>query len=133
MGWHPDLAIISAVGLCGILLMQQVPGEVLLLLGFIGACLGFLRYNFHPASVFLGDTGSMFIGFTLGVVSLQTFNKNTFLISMTIPIMVLGVPIYDAMLAIWRRSVRSWVRRQKHSGQARNHAAGRGTSAPSPG
>jgi UDP-N-acetylmuramyl pentapeptide phosphotransferase/UDP-N-acetylglucosamine-1-phosphate transferase len=108
-GLASGLAIISAVGLCGILLMQQVPGEVLLLVGFIGACLGFLRYNFHPASVFLGDTGSMFIGFTLGVVSLQTFNKNTFLISLTIPIMVLGVPIYDALLAIWRRSVRSWA------------------------
>jgi len=108
-GLAAGLAIISAVGLSGILLMQHVPGEVLLLLGFIGACLGFLRYNFHPASIFLGDTGSMFIGFTLGVVSLQTFNKNTFLISMTIPIMVLGVPIYDALLAIWRRSVRSWM------------------------
>jgi len=108
-GLASGLAIISAVGLCGILLMQQVPGQVLLLIGFIGACLGFLRYNFHPASVFLGDTGSMFLGFTLGVVSLQTFNKNTFLISLTIPIMVLGVPIYDALLAIWRRTVRSWV------------------------
>lgn len=108
-GLASGLAIISAVGLTGILLMQKAPGEVLLLLGFIGACLGFLRYNFHPASIFLGDTGSMFIGFTLGVVSLQTFNKNTFLISMTIPIMVLGVPIYDALLAIWRRSVRAWM------------------------
>jgi UDP-GlcNAc:undecaprenyl-phosphate/decaprenyl-phosphate GlcNAc-1-phosphate transferase len=108
-GLASGLAIISAVGLCGILVMQQVLGEVLLLLGFVGACLGFLRYNFNPASIFLGDTGSMFIGFTLGVVSLQTFNKNTFLISMAIPVMVLGIPIYDAMLAIWRRSVRSWV------------------------
>jgi len=108
-GLASGLAIISAVGLCGILLMQKVPSDVLLLLGFIGACLGFLRYNFHPASIFLGDTGSMFLGFTLGVVSLQTFTKNTFIISMTIPIMVLGVPIYDALLAIWRRSVRSWI------------------------
>jgi len=108
-GLASGLAIISAVGLSGMLLMQQMSGEVLLLIGFIGACLGFLRYNFHPASIFLGDTGSMFIGFTLGVVSLQTFNKNTFLISLTIPIMVLGVPIYDAILAIWRRSVRSWM------------------------
>ncbi len=108
-GLASGLAIISAVGLCGILLMQKVPSDVLLLLGFIGACLGFLRYNFHPASIFLGDTGSMFLGFTLGVVALQTFTKNTFLISMTIPIMVLGVPIYDALLAIWRRSVRSWM------------------------
>ena len=106
-GLASGLAIISAVGLCGILVIQQIPGEVLLLLGFIGACLGFLRYNFNPASVFLGDTGSMFIGFTLGVVSLQTFNKDTFLISLAIPVMVLGIPIYDSMLAIWRRSVRS--------------------------
>jgi UDP-N-acetylmuramyl pentapeptide phosphotransferase/UDP-N-acetylglucosamine-1-phosphate transferase len=118
-GLASGLAIISAVGLTGILLMQQVPGEVLLLLGFIGACLGFLRYNFHPATVFLGDTGSMFIGFTLGVVSLQTFNKNTFLISLTIPIMVLGVPIYDALLAIWRRSVRSWVHDESGTGVKR--------------
>jgi UDP-GlcNAc:undecaprenyl-phosphate/decaprenyl-phosphate GlcNAc-1-phosphate transferase len=51
----------------------------------------------------------MFIGFTLGVVSLQTFNKDTFLISMAIPFMVLGVPIYDVILAVWRRSVRAWV------------------------
>jgi hypothetical protein len=71
--------------------------------------LGFLRYNFHPATIFLGDTGSMFIGFTLGVISLQTFNKNSFLISLTIPMLVLGVPIYDAFLAIWRRSVRKWA------------------------
>jgi UDP-GlcNAc:undecaprenyl-phosphate GlcNAc-1-phosphate transferase len=108
-GLASGLAIISAVGLCGIMVMQQVPAEVLLLVGFIGACLGFLRYNFNPATIFLGDTGSMFIGFTLGVISLQTFNKNTFVISMAIPIMVLGIPIYDALLAIWRRSVRSWV------------------------
>jgi UDP-GlcNAc:undecaprenyl-phosphate GlcNAc-1-phosphate transferase len=109
-GLASGLGIISAVGVCGILVMQQIPGQVLLLLGFIGACLGFLRYNFNPASIFLGDTGSMFIGFTLGVVSLQTFNKDTFLISMAIPVMVLGVPIYDAMLAVWRRSVRSWMK-----------------------
>lgn len=105
-GLASGLAIISAAGLCGILLMQQVPGDVLFLLGFVGACLAFLRYNFHPATIFLGDTGSMFLGFTLGVVSLQTFTKDTFLLSLTIPMLVLGVPIYDAMLAVWRRSVR---------------------------
>jgi hypothetical protein len=95
------------------LLTQQSVGSVLVLLGFIGACLGFLRYNFHPASIFLGDTGSMFLGFTLGVVSLQTFTKNSFLVSLTIPMLVLGVPIYDAVLAIWRRSVRKWADGEK--------------------
>jgi UDP-GlcNAc:undecaprenyl-phosphate/decaprenyl-phosphate GlcNAc-1-phosphate transferase len=107
-GLASGLAVISAVGLCGILAINHGAGDVLVLLGFIGACLGFLRYNFHPASIFLGDTGSMFIGFTLGVISLQTVTKNSFLISLTIPMLVLGVPIYDAVLAIWRRSVRKW-------------------------
>ena len=108
-GLASGLAIISAIGLCGILLTQQKTGAVLVLLGFIGACLAFLRYNFHPASIFLGDTGSMFIGFTLGVISLQTLTKNSFLVSFTIPMLVLGVPIYDAVLAIWRRAVRKWI------------------------
>jgi UDP-N-acetylmuramyl pentapeptide phosphotransferase/UDP-N-acetylglucosamine-1-phosphate transferase len=113
-GLASGLAIISAIGLCGILLTQQAVGASLVLLGFIGACLGFLRYNFHPASIFLGDTGSMFIGFTLGVISLQTLTKNSFLVSFTIPMLVLGVPIYDAFLAIWRRSVRKWVSEKTH-------------------
>jgi UDP-N-acetylmuramyl pentapeptide phosphotransferase/UDP-N-acetylglucosamine-1-phosphate transferase len=118
-GLASGLAIISAAGLCGILVMQQIPGDVLFLLGFVGACLAFLRYNFHPATIFLGDTGSMFLGFSLGVVSLQTFNKDTFLLSLTIPMLVLGVPIYDAMLAVWRRSVRKWQDGENATGPKR--------------
>ena len=105
-GLASGLAVISAIGLCGIFVIGRAPGEMLVLVGLIGACLAFLRYNFHPATIFLGDTGSMFLGFTLGVISLQTFTKSTFVLSFTIPMLVLGVPIYDALLAIWRRSVR---------------------------
>lgn len=108
-GLASGLAIISATGLCGILIIGQIPGSILLLVALIGASLGFLRYNFHPATIFLGDTGSMFLGFTLGVVSLQTFHKNAFLLSLTIPMLVLGIPIYDSLLAVWRRSVRMWL------------------------
>jgi UDP-GlcNAc:undecaprenyl-phosphate GlcNAc-1-phosphate transferase len=108
-GLASGLAVISATGLCGILILGNLPGVILVLIALIGACLAFLRYNFHPATIFLGDTGSMSIGFVLGVVSLQTFTKNTFFISMAIPLLILGVPIYDALLAIWRRSVRRFV------------------------
>jgi UDP-N-acetylmuramyl pentapeptide phosphotransferase/UDP-N-acetylglucosamine-1-phosphate transferase len=108
-GLASGLAIISAIGLGGIFVIEHLPANVLILLGLIGACLGFLRYNFHPATIFLGDTGSMFLGFILGVVSLQTFTKNTLILSFTIPMLVLGVPIYDTLLAIWRRSVRLWL------------------------
>lgn len=108
-GLASGLAVISATGLCGILILGHGSGVVLPLVALIGASLAFLRYNFHPATIFLGDTGSMSIGFILGVVSLQTFTKNTFFLSMTIPLLILGVPIYDALLAIWRRSVRRLV------------------------
>ena len=108
-GLASGLAIISALGLCGIIALEHLPANVLVLLGLIGACLAFLRYNLHPASIFLGDTGSMFIGLTLGAVSLQTFTKSTFILAMTIPMLVLGVPIYDALLAIWRRSARMYL------------------------
>ena len=88
-GLASGLAIISAIGLCGVFGLGQLPGDVVVLAALIGACLGFLRYNFHPASIFLGDSGSMFIGFTLGVLSLQTLTKSTFVLSMTIPLLVL--------------------------------------------
>jgi UDP-N-acetylmuramyl pentapeptide phosphotransferase/UDP-N-acetylglucosamine-1-phosphate transferase len=119
-GLAAGLAIISAAGLAGIFALNHMPSNVLILLGLVGACLGFLRYNFNPATIFLGDTGSMFLGFTLGVVSLQTFSKNTFVLSLAIPMMVLGVPIYDTLLAIWRRSVRGILRREQYpKGQKR--------------
>jgi len=118
-GLASGLAIISAIGLCGILVLGNLPGVILVLVALIGACLAFLRYNFHPATIFLGDTGSMFIGLVLGVVSLQTFTKNTFFLSMTIPMLVLGVPIYDALLAIWRRSVRHYLNGSGQPGGAR--------------
>lgn len=114
-GLASGLAIISAVGLCGIVTLGHLSSDVLVLAALIGACFGFLRYNFHPASIFLGDTGSMFLGFTLGVVSLRTLTKSTFILSLAIPLMVLGVPIYDEVLAVWRRSVRRWLARAPNS------------------
>ena len=115
-GLASGLAVISATGLCGILVLGHLPGALLVLVALAGACLAFLRYNFHPATIFLGDTGSMFIGLVLGVVSLQTFTKSTFFLSMAIPMLVLGVPIYDTLLAIWRRSVRRLVSGQEPAG-----------------
>jgi UDP-N-acetylmuramyl pentapeptide phosphotransferase/UDP-N-acetylglucosamine-1-phosphate transferase len=108
-GLASGLAIISAIGLGGMLLVGRLPGDLLVLVGLIGACLAFLRYNLHPVSIFLGDTGSMFIGLSLGAVSLQTLTKSTFALSMGIALLVLGVPLFDEVLAIWRRSVRVWL------------------------
>lgn len=69
-----------------------------------GACLGFLRYNFHPASIFMGDSGAMFLGFILGAVSIQGILKRTAVATLFTPIIILAVPIIDTGLAILRRA-----------------------------
>jgi len=69
-----------------------------------GACLGFLRYNFHPASVFMGDSGAMFLGFILGAVSIQGILKRTAVATLFTPMIILAVPIVDTGLAILRRA-----------------------------
>lgn len=71
-----------------------------------GAILGFLFYNFNPASIFMGDTGSMFLGFVLGVTAIQTNQKSTTAVAVLIPAIALGLPILDTLLAIARRAYR---------------------------
>ncbi|MFC2646931.1 glycosyltransferase family 4 protein [Atopobium sp. oral taxon 416] len=74
-----------------------------LAISLAGACLGFLRYNFHPASIFLGDSGSMLIGFMLGTISLLNVTRIAGLTTIIIPLVVAGIPIMDTFSAIIRR------------------------------
>ncbi len=71
-----------------------------------GAALGFLRYNFNPATIFMGDTGSMFLGFVLAVTAIHTHQKSSMAVAIAVPVIALGVPIADTLLAIGRRAVR---------------------------
>lgn len=105
-GLASGIAAIAALGLGGTLVYRHLPLEALLMVGLVAACLGFLRYNVYPASIFLGDSGSMFLGFTLASVALGTVSKGTSLAAIWIPILALGVPVFDTLLAIWRRSAR---------------------------
>jgi UDP-GlcNAc:undecaprenyl-phosphate GlcNAc-1-phosphate transferase len=70
-----------------------------------GALLGFLRYNFNPASIFLGDSGSLLIGFLLGCFAVAWSQKSATLAAMTAPALALAIPLTDAALAIFRRLV----------------------------
>ena len=70
----------------------------------VGACLGFLRYNFHPASIFLGDAGSLLLGFSLGAISLLNVSRTAAVTTLIIPLIVAGVPILDTLSAIVRRA-----------------------------
>ena len=80
-------------------------------LGFIlclitlGSTLGFLYYNFNPAKIFMGDTGSMFLGYMISVIALLGFKTAT-LTSFMIPILILFIPIFDTFMAILRRLIK---------------------------
>ncbi|GEL13686.1 undecaprenyl-phosphate N-acetyl-glucosaminyl transferase [Lapidilactobacillus concavus DSM 17758] len=74
----------------------------ILIFALVAALIGFLPYNFHPASIFLGDTGALFIGFMIAVLSLKGLKNVTF-VTLLIPIIILGVPITDTVYAMLRR------------------------------
>ena len=71
----------------------------------LGSCMGFLFYNFHPASIFMGDSGSMFLGFVMSIITILGY-KNVMLSSLIIPLLLLSVPIFDTIFAILRRKIK---------------------------
>lgn len=75
------------------------------MLALAGATLGFLPYNFYPAKIFMGDGGSLYLGFMLATLSVLGTVKSATLVTMIIPVLVLGVPIFDTFFAIFRRFV----------------------------
>lgn len=79
------------------------PPGALLTATLAGACIGFLPYNFNPASIFMGDTGSTFLGFTLGITSVMGLLKGYTIATIFIAVLVLGLPIFDTSFAIIRR------------------------------
>ena len=86
-----------------------VSGNYIVAIGFValaGATLGFLRYNFNPASIFMGDSGSYFLGYSIATLSILGSVKGQATFAMLIPFLALGVPIFDALLSPLRRFVR---------------------------
>lgn len=79
--------------------------EFVLTFVMFGATIGFLVHNFHPASIFAGDSGSMFLGFIISVIALLGF-KNVTLTSLIIPLLILAIPILDVIFAIIRRTLK---------------------------
>lgn len=87
-------------------LLNKIDGlGFVLSLIMLGSTLGFLYYNFNPATIFMGDTGSMFLGFMIAIVALLGFKTAT-LTSFLIPILILFIPIIDTLLAILRRLIK---------------------------
>lgn len=97
---------VALFGVATNFVLALVRGDIvlcLLMVALAGALLGFLIFNFNPASIFMGDTGSMFLGFVLAVASLQTSSKGGTVVSMLVPIVTLGLPLMDTSLSMGRR------------------------------
>lgn len=94
--------VLCTIGLIGFFQGRRDVCVVCLILA--GAIFGFLPYNFHPASIFMGDCGALFLGFVIACVSLLGF-KTTAFITLGFPIMILFVPISDTLIAILRRKL----------------------------
>ncbi len=84
------------------LIQKQFGLDYVLTFVMLGSTLGFLTYNFYPASIFAGDTGSMFMGFIISIIALLGF-KNVTLSSLIVPLLILAIPFFDTGCAILRR------------------------------
>jgi UDP-GlcNAc:undecaprenyl-phosphate/decaprenyl-phosphate GlcNAc-1-phosphate transferase len=105
-GLAGGVALVAVLTTFLISLQRAHPLMVLFSGALAGAILGFLFYNFNPATIFMGDTGSMFLGFVLASSAIQTNQKSSTAVAVMIPAIALGLPIMDTLLAMGRRAIR---------------------------
>lgn len=104
-GLAAGIAVISSGSLFIVSLLNGRFATALISIAIAGSALGFLPYNFNPAKIFMGDTGSMFLGYALAAISIQGAVKSAAAIAIAVPILALGVPIFDTTFAIVRRAI----------------------------
>ena len=102
-GLAVGVSAISAGSLLVIALMVAEGNIAIVIAALLGACIGFIPYNFNPAKIFMGDTGSTFLGYILATLSIQGLFKMYAIISFAVPFLILGVPIFDICFAFLRR------------------------------
>ena len=105
-GLAAGVAFIASLGLAIIAAANGASFVVLLCVTLAGSLLAFLAFNFHPARVFLGDTGSMFLGFSLATIALMGSYKSQAAVVFAAPILALGLPIFETLTSVFRRFVR---------------------------
>ncbi len=93
LGWQKEYNTVSA----------------LLASGVLGCCIGFLPFNYHPAKIFMGDSGSQLLGFLLAAIAITGTFKTPAALTLIVPILILGIPIFDTSWAVLRRS---WQRKK---------------------
>src|SRR5580698_9020667 len=105
-GLAGGVALVAVITTFLVSLQRGHPLMMLFSAALAGSIVGFLFYNFNPASIFMGDTGSMFLGFVLAATAVETNQKASTAVAVIIPTVALGLPIMDTLLAIGRRAWR---------------------------
>ena len=102
-GLAVGVATISSLTMLVIAMLVSENVVALMMAALAGGCIGFMPYNLNPAKIFMGDTGSTFLGFVLATVSIQGLFKFYTIISFAVPFLMLGLPLFDTCFAILRR------------------------------
>lgn len=102
-GLAVGVSSIASLTMLAVGLLNYEIGVAVVMACLTGACLGFMPYNFNPAEIFMGDTGSTFLGYMLATMSISGFFKFYAVISFAVPLLILGLPIFDTFTAITRR------------------------------
>ncbi len=102
-GLSCGISTISAISILGVILLQGDRTYAVIAVILIGACFGFLPFNKNPAKIFMGDTGSLFLGYTLSVISILGTFKMHAAISVLVPLFIFAVPLTDTIFAFIRR------------------------------
>jgi UDP-GlcNAc:undecaprenyl-phosphate/decaprenyl-phosphate GlcNAc-1-phosphate transferase len=102
-GLASGAALFSSLVILGVSISQERTMMIVVSLVLCGALAGFLRYNFNPASIFLGDSGSLFIGFVLAALSVLGTQKATTAVAIVVPILAFGFPMVDTAMTMGRR------------------------------
>ncbi|XID92113.1 MraY family glycosyltransferase [Paenibacillaceae bacterium WGS1546] len=104
-GLASGVAVISSFTLFTASLIGQQNVTAIIGIALAGACLAFLVYNFYPARIFMGDAGATFLGYTLAVTAIEGTLKGATLLSLSVPLLALGVPILDTVIVFSRRLI----------------------------
>lgn len=106
-GLSSGISVISAISLLVIFVLNGSPlVSIILITALAGALVGFLPFNFAPAKTFIGDTGSNFLGYSLSIISILGMAKTYTMAVIVLPLIVLGLPIFDTIWAIIRRLIK---------------------------
>ncbi len=117
-----------AAGSLALIELDKAPWAACALAALCGSCVGFLRYNFHPAKIFLGDAGALLLGFWLAAIALTAAAKTAAATTLALPLLVMGIPVLDTVWAIFRRTLAGKAPWQADRGHIHHRLLGRGLS-----